>query len=111
MAVQANLLIDQNADFLYTVTLIDSNNEAIDLTGYSVYSQLRTSYTSNNYIDMNATINDPPTSGIITLSMAAGDTAMLTATRYVYDLDVVSSNNITSRIMQGIATINPGVTR
>ena len=46
MAVQANLLIDQNADFLYTVNLVDSSGAAIDLTGYTANSQLRTSYTS-----------------------------------------------------------------
>jgi len=44
------------------------------------------------------------------LTMNSVITANLSSTRYVYDLELFSSN-VTSRIIEGFVTVNPGVTR
>ncbi len=50
-------------------------------------------------------------SGVITISMNAATSANIASGRYVWDLELVSSGNVVSRIVEGIVTINPEVTR
>ena len=47
----------------------------------------------------------------ITVSMNAATSANIAGGRYVWDLELVSSGNVVSRIVEGIVTINPEVTR
>lgn len=41
MAIKANLTIDQGTDFSATIDLVDVNDSAFDLTGYTVRGQVR----------------------------------------------------------------------
>jgi hypothetical protein len=43
--------------------------------------------------------------------MSAANTAGLTPGRYVYDLLITSPTNVKTRVVEGIATILPSVTR
>ena len=38
-------------------------------------------------------------------------TANIAAGRYLYDVEVVSSADVVTRVLQGIATISPEITR
>jgi hypothetical protein len=49
--------------------------------------------------------------GSITLSLSAAETAAVPARRYVYDLEMVSSGGLVTRLLEGTVTISPGVTR
>lgn len=108
MAIKTNLIVDQGADFVYNVYLIDTNGDAFDITGYTANAQIRKTYTSTTYNTINVTVGG--NTGLVTLSMNAAVTANLTNSRYVYDLQL-HSNNVTSRILEGIVTVNPEVTR
>jgi len=108
MAIKTNLTVDQGATFVYNIYLIDVDGNPFDITGYSGNSQIRKTYTSTSYTTMNVAITGA--SGLITLSMNSVTTANLASSRYVYDLEL-SSNNVTSRIVEGYVTVNPGVTR
>jgi len=108
MAIKTNLTVDQGANFVYNVYLVDAEGNPFDLSGYSGNAQLRRSYTASNYATMNVHITGA--SGLITLTMNATTTANLTNNRYVYDLEL-TSNNVVSRIIEGFVTVNPGVTR
>lgn len=108
MAIKTNLIVDQGANFVYNIYLVDADGNAFDLSGYSGNAQLRRSYTASSYTAMNVAITG--VTGLITLTMNATTTANLTNNRYVYDLEV-SSNNVVSRIVEGFVTVNPGVTR
>ena len=108
MAIKTNLSVDQGANFLYNVYLIDSDGNPFDISGYSANSQLRTTYTSSSYVTITASVDGA--NGIVTMSMNSHTTANLTNSRYVYDLEL-TSNNVTSRIIEGIISVNPGVTR
>ena len=108
MAIKSNLTVDQGANFLYNVYLIDANGTAIDISGYTGNCQIRKTYTSTTYNTMNVAVTGA--SGLVSLTMNSTVTANLTSTRYVYDLEL-SSNNVVSRILEGTITVSPQVTR
>jgi hypothetical protein len=60
--------------------------------------------TENGRISLNGV------SGLINLSISATDTAALTSSG-VYDLEIISSNGLVSRVIQGTFTLSPEVTR
>lgn len=49
--------------------------------------------------------------GVITLSLTATLTAGIPATRYVYDLEMISSGGVVTRLLEGYVTVTPEVTR
>lgn len=108
MATKSNIVIDQGATFSTDITLTDENGDALNLVGYVANSQLRKWYTSTNSVSFAASTNTD--SGVITLSLTANQTASLTAGRYVYDVEISDGTTI-SRIVEGIVTVTPNVTR
>jgi hypothetical protein len=48
--------------------------------------------------------------GVITLSLTNAQTANLVAGRYVYDVEISDGTTI-SRVVEGIITVTPNVTR
>lgn len=108
MSIKSNLTVDQGANFIYNVFLIDTNGNPFNIDGYTANAQIRKTYTSTNYTTMNVTLTG--NLGLITLTMNSVTTANLTFNRYVYDVEL-TSNNVTSRIIEGYVTVNPGVTR
>jgi len=43
--------------------------------------------------------------------MSANTTANVVAGRYVYDVELVDSGNVATRLIEGIVTVTPQVTR
>ena len=108
MATKLNLFIDQGTDFTTTIEIADEEGNPIDLTSYTGRSQMRKHYTSNTYHAFTVSGN---ANGVITVSMNAATTANISGGRYVWDLEMVAPGNVVSRIVEGIVTINPEVTR
>lgn len=110
MATKANLVIDQGSTYSTTLNLTDDNGDPLSLTGYQANSQIRKWYTSSNSVTFSTSIN--VSSGAITLSLTSEQTNNMVAGRYVYDLEITeTSTNTTSRLVEGIVTVTPGVTR
>ena len=110
MAIKSNIIIDQGTDYRVTINLEDADATAINLRGFTGQAQLRKSYTSSRKYDFNVEVS--ANTGEVTLSMSANTTANIAAGRYVYDCILISSNAaISSRILEGIVTISPRVTR
>lgn len=111
MAVYSNLVLDQGTDFTVTIRYLDSDGNAIDLTGYQARCKMRRSYYSSNATTLGASITSP-TDGNVTLSLNANTTSNLKIGRYVYDVEVVENSTYTvSRIVEGIITVMPEVSR
>ena len=108
MATKANLVVDQGTTFTTTITVTDDEGDALDLTGYTGSAQIRKHYTSSNSVPFTVTVNEP--TGEVTLALTANATSNLVAGRYVYDCELNSSGTI-SRILEGIVTVTPQVTR
>jgi hypothetical protein len=109
MATKANIIIDQGTTFNTNVNLTDDNGDPIDLTGYTGNSVMRKHYTSSNSTIFSVTLGG--TSGTVALSLTSSQTSNLTPGRYVYDVEVTSASNVVSRIVEGIVTVTPEVTR
>jgi len=109
MATKANLVIDQGSTYSTDLSLKDENGDALNLSGYVANSQIRKWYTSSNAAaSFDASINSD--SGSITLSLTANQTSNLVAGRYVYDVEI-TDGTVVSRIVEGIVTVTPQVTR
>ena len=108
MATVSNLVIDQGTTFSLTMQLDNEDGSDKDLTSYAVTSQIRKSYYSNTYTSFTtAKIN---LTGELTISLTAEETSSLKAGRYVYDIEISSSTE-TLRVLEGIITVTPEVTR
>ena len=111
MATISNIFINQHADFSTTVTISDSNGSALDLTSYTVLAQVRKTYESTSATSFTATFDSDRTTGKITLSLTDTQTAALESGRYVYDLLLTGVSGDKTRVVEGIATVNPSVSR
>jgi hypothetical protein len=108
MAAKVNIVIDQGATFNTTYTIHDAIDEPIDFTGFTANSQIRKAYSSSNSYVFDVALSN---NGLVTLSMNAATTSSIVAGRYVYDVEVESLSGIRSRIVEGIITVTPQVTR
>ena len=109
MASKANITIDQGTTFSTDLTLTDEFGDNLDLTGYTASSQMRKWYTSSNAAATFTTAVNVSTAAV-TLSLNANQTGTITAGRYVYDVEITNGTT-TSRIVEGIVTVTPQVTR
>jgi len=104
------LEIETGATFYAEITVNDGNHYPIDLSDYTVRSQLRKSYYSKTAIDFEINVSDPP-NGIVEMGLTADVTSNIRAGRYVYDVEIEDSEGVVTRIFEGIATVLPNVTR
>jgi hypothetical protein len=83
----------------------------MNVLGYAVTSQMRRSYYSANATaNITCTLTDAP-NGEITMSMTAANTALIKAGRYLFDLETVDTGGNVSRVLEGIITVTPEITR
>jgi hypothetical protein len=107
MATKANLIIDQGADFSNEILLTDESGSPLDLSNYSVVSQIRKWYTSSNSVLFDSSI----VNGAVVLTMNAETTSTLTSSRYLYDVVIINPANTVTRVVEGIITVNPSITK
>lgn len=111
MATVSNLAIDQGTTFSATILVADPTGSARDLSGYTGRAQLRRSYYTNSNTAFTVEINNPD-EGEIVLLLTDTQTSALRAGRYVYDLELVKDDDQTvERIIEGIVTVYPEVTK
>jgi len=109
MATKADLTIDQGTSFSTQLTMTDQYGNQVPLTGYNANSQIRKWYTSLNPSAVFATTVNPATS-TITLELTPDQTANMDSGRYVYDVEISNGYTVT-RVVEGIVTVTPQVTR
>jgi hypothetical protein len=108
MATLSNIFIDQDATFTTTVTVNDSTGSALN----TAVAQIRKTYLSSTATSMTVAFATDRSTGQITLSLTATQTGALKAGRYVYDLAITTSDSATTtRVIEGVATVNPSVSR
>lgn len=107
MALKANITIDQGTDFATSIDVTDDDGDPTDLSGFTGAAQMRKHYTSSNSFSFTVAVAN----GSVTLSMNSATTANIVAGRYVYDCELTSGSNVVTRIVEGIVTVTPQVTR
>jgi len=120
-----NISIWQGATFGLTITIKDAAGNVSNITGYSARMQIREAYDSATATETLTTAN-----GEITITGAEGNVALqLAATRtanisvdlsspgrppkktYVYDLELIDTANVVSKLLYGDAIVYAEVTR
>ena len=91
-----------------------TNLVPVDLTGYSALLQIRSSVSSAVVLYEASTVLGNivlgGSTGTITLTISAADTAAFSWTRGVYNLNM-SLNGVVTRLVQGAVAVSPEVTR
>lgn len=109
MAIKANLVVDQGTTFSATIDLTDPAGEIFNLANYTVAAQMRKNYASSTATSFVATHTGG--SGEIQLSLTSTTTSALEPGRYLYDVEITSQGGTVTRVVEGIVTVTPGITR
>lgn len=115
-ATETNLTIEQGATWEYEIAVTDTGGNALDITGWAVRSQFRVAKAAagDPYLDLtevNGRVSIAGSSGIITLALTATETAALRAGEFYYDVELEDPNGVVYRLLQGVVTVDPEVTR
>jgi len=109
MATYRNLFIDQGSDFNVTIDLAPIVGSLV-LTNYTGRGQIRKTYNSSTKTDFTVTLDS--VNRELVCNIAAAQTALLKSGRYVYDLEILSSDSpsIITRVIEGQVDVTPRVT-
>lgn len=110
MATVANIFVDQGSDYSNIITVAASTGQALDLSGYTVASQMRKSYTSSTSYAFTASIYNAA-QGKVRIQLTAVQSEAIPPGRYLYDLEVTSSSGARKRVVEGIVTVTPQITQ
>lgn len=91
MAAILNLQIQQGTSFETEVTIEESSGVPLDLSGFTLRSEMRKHYTSANTTATFVASTLAPVAGKLTLGLTAATTAAIKAGRYLYDVEIVSA--------------------
>ena len=105
-----NFILEQGATFARTLT-VKENNSAMDLTGYSVASKMRSTHDSSTVVGTFTCTISNASGGVITMQMTNSTTAAIEEGVYAYDIEITSGAGTVTRLMEGNITVNPEVTR
>lgn len=107
----AELTLDQGTTFETTIDLVDDTGVAINVAGYVFSGQIRKSYYSSNpTANLVITISNAA-SGNVNISLDAANTSNIAAGRYLYDIKMTDTQNTVTRIVEGVITVTPQVTK
>ncbi len=109
MATRVNIIIDQGTDFSTAINLTDSSGTNLNLTGYSAASQIRKTHSSSNSTAFTCTLTT--SNSTLTLALNNSVTAAMSPGRYVWDAELTTSSGTISRILEGMVTVTPEVTK
>jgi len=106
----SNLIINSGSSFSQDFFLEDSaTNSALDLSSSNVDSQMRKWSGSTGVTTFTTSIVNSET-GQVRLSLGSSITSALKPGRYVYDV-LLTTNNSTTRVVEGMVLVREGVTR
>lgn len=104
MAQKFNLVIDQGSDFSQTINISVPSN----LSDHTIEAQMRKTYSSNTVYTFTANVASNTS---IELNMSKSITKTIEPGRYKYDAEATDSANTTTRVIEGIVTVTPNMTR
>jgi hypothetical protein len=110
MATISNLYVDAGATYSNIITVTASNGQALDLTSYTVASQMRKSYSSSTVYAFTASVYDA-VNGKIRLQLTNTQSEAIPAGRWLYDVEITSPSGTKTRVVEGIVTVNPQITQ
>lgn len=105
-----NIVIEKGATFSKILTLKDSENNPVDLTGVTPVAKLRERSQDNDSWTFTVTVTDAA-NGLVSWVMAADVTATIDCSRGVYQMDLIYDDNSVERILTGTVAVNDYINR
>ncbi len=115
MTITGNKTIYSGETIPWEVTCKNSNDEVVDITGYTMYFTIKSSFDEDN-TDANAVLQktitslSDPANGVFQINFDPGDT-LLKSGEYKYDIQAKNSSNEVTTIREGVLTVKASVTR
>jgi hypothetical protein len=110
-----DLEIEQGETFNPVLTWTDSTGALVNVTGYTARMQIRRSADATAALLELTTANGRITlggvAGTITFSVSATDTAALPSGIFRYDLELVSSGGVVTKLLKGDVVVSQEITR
>ena len=111
MASISNLFVDSGSDYSNIITIASSTGAALDLTNYTVASQMRKSYGSSTYYAFTASVYDA-VNGKIRLQLTADQSSAIPSGRYLYDIEITNTvSEARTRVLEGTVIVTPEITK
>ena len=103
---------DQGSTFQWDITVYDTDGATLlDLSGYTVRSQLRKKYTDTNPSETFTITYPDAVNGIVRLALTATETAALAKGRYYYDVELVDGTGKVVKLYKGVFTLYAEATK
>ena len=100
--------IEQGSTFSFTITVTSDTGAVYPLTGATAAAILRETYSTTAHTDFTCAVAE--STGVITVSLTAAETAAITITSGVWDIELTEGTTVT-RLLQGTVEISPEVTK
>lgn len=111
MAAYANILVHQGADFVTVISVEEDTSDAFSLDGFTLKGQIRKTWSSSVAYDIDVNIADAE-NGIINFVITKEESLKMRPGRYLYDVYAQNSSETqTVKIIEGILTLEPRITR
>ena len=104
-----DMTIQRRSDHSVDVTLKDSNNAAVNLTGYTLASQIWDSGRTSKAADATVSVTSA-TGGTFTWSLTDTQTATFTADEYKYDVLLTNGSGLKEYWIEGTIYMDEGYT-
>ena len=98
-----NIICDQGANYIDNIYYKDNDDNAIDMTGYSATLRISDSF-GGTVIDTHTSSDNLSVIGflgLINVNIPAATTTGYTAGQYVYDLEVVDTLSVVTKLIRG----------
>lgn len=109
MATISNLFVDAGSTYSNIITVTASNGQPLNLSGFTVASQLRKSFQSSTAYDFTSSVFDA-TAGKIRLQLTDEQSEDIPPGRWLYDVEITSPSGAKTRVVEGIVTVTPQIT-
>ena len=109
MSGKYNIVAEQGATFNLNFR-VETDGTPWNLTGYTFAMQVRRSTSSSTTL-LNITSATMTSQGHVSVTVSAATMADVPAGRWVYDIELTSSGNQVTRILEGRFIVTPEVTQ
>jgi len=112
MAIQPatyDFTVQRRADHSITLVFKDSNNNAINLTGYTVAAQVWEETRTTKYADF-AVAYTNRASGTVEISLTDTQTATFAPSTLAYDVLLINGSGLREYYLEGTITVSEGYT-
>ncbi len=111
MSGKLDITVEQGATFERNITIKDSSNVAVNISGSTFQGQIRKRHQSaTKEADFDFTISNA-SGGVFIATITATNTGNMEPGDFVYDIEWTQSDATVTRLLEGTATVTPQVTR